>query len=242
MAENEIEFAEDVELYLEEVRRIPLLGAQEFHTLLLRAADGDEDAQLELVNANLRLVVNIARKYAGQGVAFSDLIQEGNIGLMKAVKKFTTKGSATFIDYAEKCIEKAIVRGLREMEQTAQVSLDTPVDEQAYSDKDEYAVEGDFVEGLTLMDFVEDNESPTHFDRVNNSQMRELLREVLRTLTPHERKVLSLRFGLEDGHAHSPDEVAKIFKVGSNAVAAIETKALRKLREPDCFKKLKDFY
>lgn len=242
MAENEIEFAENVELYLEEVRRIPLLSAQEFHTLLLRAADGDEDAQLELVNANLRLVVNIARNYAGKGVAFSDLIQEGNIGLMKAVKKFTTKGSATFIDYAEECIEQAIVRGLREMEQTAQVSLDTPVDEQAYSDKDEYAVEGDFVEGLTLMDFVEDNETPTHFDRVNNSQMRELLREVLRTLTPHERKVLSLRFGLEDGHAHSPDEVAKIFKVGSNAVAAVETKALRKLRESDCFKKLKDFY
>ena len=242
MAENEIEFAEDVEIYLEEVRRIPLLGAQEFHTLLLRAADGDEDAQLELVNANLRLVVNIARNYAGKGVAFSDLIQEGNIGLMKAVKKFTTKGSATFIEYAEECIEKAIVRGLREMEQTAQVSLDTPVDEQTYSDKDEFAVEGDFVEGLTLMDFVEDNETPTHFDRVNDSQMRELLREVLRTLTPHERKVLSLRFGLEDGHSHSLDEVAKIFKVGSNAVAAVETKALRKLREPDCFKKLKDFY
>lgn len=242
MAENEIEFAEDVELYLEEVRQIPLLGAQEFHTLLLRAADGDEDAQLELVNANLRLVVNIARNYAGQGVAFSDLIQEGNIGLMKAVKKFATKGSATFIDYAEDCIEKAIVRGLREMEQSAQVSLDTPVDEQAYNDKDEYAVEGDFVEGLTLLDFVEDNETPTHFDRMNNSQMRELLREVLRTLTPHERKVLSLRFGLEDGHAHSPDDVAKIFKVGTNAVAAVEAKALRKLRESDCFKKLKDFY
>ena len=242
MAENEIEFAENVELYLEEVRRIPLLSAQEFHTLLLRAADGDEDAQLELVNANLRLVVNIARNYAGQGVAFSDLIQEGNIGLMKAVKKFSTKGSATFIDYAEECIEQAIVSGLREMEQSAQVSLDTPVDEQAYSAKDEYAVEGDFVEGLTLLDFVEDNETPTHFDRMNNSQMRDLLREVLRTLTPHERKVLSLRFGLEDGHAHSQDEVAKIFKVGTNAVAAVETKALRKLRESDCFKKLKDFY
>lgn len=242
MAGNEIEFSEDVEIYLEEVRRIPLLGAQEFHTLLLRAADGDEDAQLELVNANLRLVVNIARNYAGQGVAFSDLIQEGNIGLMKAVKKFTTKGSATFIDYAEECIEKAIVRGLREMEQTAQVSLDTPIDERTYSDKDEYADESDFIEGLTLLDFVADNETPTHFDRVNNSQMRELLREVLRTLTPHERKVLSLRFGLEDGHVHSSDEVAKIFKVGNNAVAAVETKALRKLRESDCFKKLKDFY
>ena len=242
MASNEIEFSEDVELYLEEVRRIPLLGAQEFHTLLLRAADGDEDAQLELVNANLRLVVNIARNYAGQGAAFSDLIQEGNIGLMKAVKKFSTKGSATFIEYAEECIEKAIVRGLREMNLSAQVSLDTPIDEQAYTAKDEFAVEGDFVEGLTLLDFVEDSATPTHFERVNYSQMRELLREAMHTLTPHERKVLSLRFGLEDGRAHSFDEVAKIFKVGVNTIQGIESKALHKLRHPERSKKLRDFY
>ena len=242
MAGNEIEYSEDVEVYLEEVRQIPLLSAQEFHILLLRAADGDEDAQLELVNANLRLVVNIARNYIGQGVAFSDLIQEGNIGLMKAVKKFTTKGVSTFIEYAEDCIEAAIVNGLREMEQTAPISLDTPIDERTYKDKDAFAVEGDFVEGLTLMDFVEDSETPTHFDRVNNLQMRELLREVLYTLTPHERKVLSLRFGLEDGHARSLDEVAKIFKVGNSTVQAVETKALRKLRQTADSKKLRDFY
>ncbi|MBR7025429.1 MAG: sigma-70 family RNA polymerase sigma factor [Selenomonadaceae bacterium] len=238
----EKEFLEDVELYLEEVQQIPRLGAQEFHMLLLRAADGDEDAQLELVNANLRLVVNIAQKYVGQGVAFSDLIQEGNIGLMKAVKKFSTKGSTTFIEYAEECIESAIVRGLRELDQTAQVSLDTPIDERTYNDKDKFAVEGDFVEGLTLADFMEDNETPNHFDRLNYLQMRELLREVMNTLTPHEKKVLSLRFGLEDGRARSLDEVAKIFKVGINTIQAVEAKALRKLRHPDCSSKLKDFY
>jgi len=239
---DEIEFSEDVEIYLEEVRQIPPLGAQEFHTLLLRAADGDEDAQLELVNANLRLVVNIARNYVGQGVPFPDLIQEGNIGLMKAVKKFATKGSATFIEYAEECIESAIVRGLREMENTAQVSLDTPIDERTYNDKDTYAVEGDFVEGMTLADFVEDSKTPTHFERVNHLQMRELLGEVLNTLTPHERKVLSLRFGLEDGRMRTPEEVAKIFKVSGDNVQAVENKALRKLRNPDCSTKLKDFY
>ncbi|MBR4642482.1 MAG: sigma-70 family RNA polymerase sigma factor [Selenomonadaceae bacterium] len=238
----ENEFLEDVEIYLEEVQQIPLLGAQEFHMLLLRAADGDEDAQLELVNANLRLVVNIAQKYVGQGVAFSDLIQEGNIGLMKAVKKFSTKGSTTFIEYAEECIESAIVRGLREFEQTAQVSLDTPIDERTYNDKDKFAVEGDFIEGLTLADFMEDDETPNHFDRLNYLQMRELLREVMNTLTPHEKKVLSLRFGLEDGRARSLDEVAKIFKVGNNTIQAVEAKALRKLRHPDCSLKLKDFY
>lgn len=229
---------EDVKIYLEEVKRIPLLGAQEFHTLLLRAADGDEDAQLELVNANLRLVVNIARKYIGQGAAFSDLIQEGNIGLMKAVKKFSTKGSATFIEYAEECIEAAIASGLREMNSDAQVSLDTPIDERTYNDKDKFAVEGDYVEGLTLCDFVEDNETPTHFDRVNYLQMKEFLREAMDTLTPHEKKVLSLRFGLEDGRAYSLDEVAKIFKVSAGSIQVVEVKALKKLRQPS----LRDFY
>ncbi|MBQ4404208.1 MAG: sigma-70 family RNA polymerase sigma factor [Selenomonadaceae bacterium] len=236
------EFLDDVAIYLEEVRRIPLLSAQKFHTLLIRAADGDEEAQLELVSANLRLVVNIARNYIDQGVSFSDLIQEGNIGLMKAVKKFSTKGSATFIEYAEECIEKSIVRGLREMNPSAHVSLDTPIDERTYNDKDKFAVEGDFVEGLTLADFVEDSATPTHFDRMNYLQMRELLGEAMNTLTPHERKVLSLRFGLEDGRTRTLDELAKIFKVSSDNIQSVEIKALRKLRQPDCSTRLRDFY
>ena len=241
MSENETEFIEDVEIYLEEVRRIPLLSAQEFHTLLMRAAEGDEDAQLELVNANLRLVVNIARNYINQGAAFSDLIQEGNIGLMKAVRKFATKGSATFTEYAEECIEKAIVRGLREMNQS-EVSLDTPVDERTYNAQEKFADEGDFVEGMTLADFVEDSKIPDHFDRVNRLQMAELLREVLKTLTPHEKKVLSLRFGLEDGRSRSLDEIAKIFRVSNFAVQNVESKALGKLRNPVHSAKLRDFY
>lgn len=235
------EFSEDVELYLEEVRQIPLLSAQEFHTLLLRAADGDEEAQMELVNANLRLVVNIARNYSGYGVALSDLIQEGNIGLMKAVRKFSTKGSDSFIEYAEECIEAAIVRGLREME-PAQFSLDTPIDERTYNDRDKFAVEGDFIEGLTLADLVEDSKTPTHFDHVNNLQRNDLLSEALDTLTAHEKKVLSLRFGFEDGKSRTVDEVAKVFKVSRDNVQAIEAKALGKIRQSHCSSKLKDFY
>ena len=242
MVADEIDFFDDVEIYLEEVKRIPLLSAQKFHTLLLRAADGDEDAQIELVNANLRLVVNIARNYVGHGAAFSDLIQEGNIGLMKAVKKFSTKGSATFIEYAEECIEAAIVRGLRELNYYEQVSLDTPIDERTYSDKDRFADEDDFIEGLTLADLVEDSKTPTHFEHLNRLQMRELLGEVLDTLTPHEKKVLSLRFGLEDGRARSFDEIAKLFKVSDTAIKNVEDKALLKLRHPDHSTKLRDFY
>ena len=205
MAGNE-EFMEDVEIYLEEVRRIPLLTAQEFHTLLLRAADGDEEAQLDLVNANLRLVVKIARNYTGQGVALSDLIQEGNIGLMKAVRKFATKGSTTFIEYAEECIEKAIIGGLREMNSSAQ-----------------------FLRG-----------TPKHFERTR--QMNELLSEVLDILTPHERKILSLRFGLEDGRARTLDEVGKIFSVGGTAIQGVEMNALGKIRQTARAAKLRDFY
>ena len=236
---NTIE-AGDIEIYLEEVKRIPLLSAQEFHTLLIRAASGDENAQLELVNANLRLVVEVAKNYVGHGIAFSDLIQEGNVGLIKAVKKFSTKGSATFTEYAETCIEAAIVRSLRETEQ-AQLSLDTPVDERAYVDRDKFAVEGDFVEGLTLADFVAD-ETPTHFDRLSFSQLRELLGEAMSVLSAHEKKILSLRFGLEDGRARSLDEIAKIFKVGNERIRQIEVKALNKLRQHERMHKLREFY
>ena len=234
--------AEDIEIYLEEVKRIPLLSAQEFHTLLIRSADGDEDAQTELVNANLRLVVEVAKNYVGHGTAFSDLIQDGNVGLIKAVKKFSTKGSATFTEYAETCIEAAIVRSLRETEQTAQVSLDTPIDERAYVARDKFAGEGDFVEGLTLGDFVEDSKTPTHFDRLSFSQLREILGEALESLSVHEKKILSLRFGLEDGRMHSFDEVAKIFKVGSERIRQVESKALKKLRQHERTHKLREFY
>ena len=231
----------DVEIYLEEVKRIPRLDAQEFHTFLLRAADGDEDAQVALVNANLHLVVNIAQNYIGHGVAFSDLIQEGNIGLLKAAKKFSTKGSATFVEYAEDCIEKAIVDGLQELE-PASVSLDTPIDERDYSDRESFDDESDFVDGMTLGDFVEDKNMPERFERVSRLQMRELLGEVLNTLTPHERKILSLRFGLDDGHIRTPDEIAKILKVSDGKVHDVENKALLKLRHPTYSRKLRDFY
>ncbi|MBR2520400.1 MAG: sigma-70 family RNA polymerase sigma factor [Selenomonadaceae bacterium] len=233
--------AGDIEIYLEEVKRIPLLSAQEFHTLLIRSAQGDEDAQTELVNANLRLVVEVAKNYVGHGTAFSDLIQEGNVGLIKAVKKFSTKGSATFTEYAENCIESAIVRNLRETAQNTQISLDTPVDERAFVARDKFAQEGDYVEGLTLADFVEDK-TPTHFDRLSFSQLREILGEALESLSAHEKKILSLRFGLEDGRAYSIDEVAKIFKVTPEHIRQVETKALKKLRQHERTHKLREFY
>lgn len=230
---------EDVQIYLEEVERIPLLSAQEFHTLLTRAGAGDEEAQTELVNANLRLVVNIARKYIGRGAAFSDLIQEGNIGLLKAVKKFSTKGSPTFIEYAQECIEKAIQRGLKELRGGRGVSLDTPIDERTYEAEDKYAVEGDYVEGLTLRDLVADRDAPTHFERMDKQQLAELLHEAIKHLTMTEKKILALRFGLTGGRAHSAEEVARILKMRPDSLRSIESAALKKLSGAE---RLRDFY
>ena len=229
----------ELELYLAEVEQIPLLSAQEFHTLLTRAGNGDEHAQTELVNANLRLVVDIARKYIGRGAALSDLIQEGNIGLLKAVKKFSTKGSPTFIEYAEECIEKAIVRGLRELRGDRGVSLDTPIDERTYEAEDKYAVEGDYVEGLTLLDLVADMDAPTHFEQMDREQLTELLREAMRHLTMTEKKILVLRFGLSGSKVFSAEEVAKILKLSLESLRSIEADALKKLRGAEW---LRDFY
>ena len=201
----------EAEIYLEEVKRIPLKSAQEIHTLLLRSAAGDEAAQLELVNANLRLVVDCARKYVGHGVPFADLIQEGNIGLMKAVKKFSTKGSTTFIEYAQECIEKAIVRGLREMIYSAEVEL--PTDET--------------VENLTLTDLVTDGE--ISFERLNNMELTENLRAALDTLTTQEKKILALHYGLGNKRACSWEEVAEIFNVSPDNLREVELSALKKL-------------
>ena len=215
---------EEAQIYLEEIEQIPLLSAQEFHTLLTRAAVGDETAQMELVNANLRLVVECARNYVGQGAPFSDLIQEGNIGLMKAVKKFSTKAPTTFIEYARDCIEAAIEQGLRELKATESVLPNMAIKE--YKHKSESA-------GLSLVDLLMEEES-----RLNRKQLTELLREALDTLTMQEKKILVLRFGLGRRRTYSAEEVAAIFKISPNALQAIEMAALKKLSNSERLKKL----
>ncbi|MBR4152607.1 MAG: sigma-70 family RNA polymerase sigma factor [Selenomonadaceae bacterium] len=223
---------EEARLYLEEIEQIPLLSAQEFHTLLLRSAAGDENAQMELVNANLRLVVDCARNYVGQGAPFSDLIQEGNIGLLKAVKKFSTKGAATFTEYAQECIEAAIVHGLRELKTEETLLLDTPIEKSAYNDEEDY------VEGMTLADLLADEETPKALDRLNRSQLIEFLREAMKVLTMREKKILVLRFGLDNRRACTTEEVARILKISPETLRAIEANALKKLSRSE---RLKEF-
>ncbi|MBC7338589.1 MAG: RNA polymerase sigma factor RpoD [Firmicutes bacterium] len=284
-AEEDLEVPEGIALddpvrmYLKEIGRVPLLTAEEEVELAKRIEQGDEEARRRLAEANLRLVVSIAKKYVGRGMLFLDLIQEGNLGLIKAVEKFDYRKGYKFSTYATWWIRQAITRAIadqartiripvhmvetinklirvsrqllqelgrdplpeelaaemdipvervREIQKIAQepVSLETPIGEE---------------EDSHLGDFIEDEEAPAPADAASYLLLREQLDEVLDTLSPRERDVLRLRFGLDDGRPRTLEEVGQIFKVTRERIRQIEAKALRKLRHPSRSKKLKDF-
>ena len=268
-----------VRTYLREIGRVPLLNAEGEVELARRIEEGDEEAKHLLAQANLRLVVSIARRYVGRGMAFLDLIQEGNLGLIKAVEKFDYRKGFKFSTYATWWIRQAITRAIadqartiripvhmvetinkmvrvqrsllqelgreptaeeiademevspervREILKVAQepVSLETPIGEEADSH---------------LGDFIEDEDAPAPAEAASYLLLREQLGEVLSSLTPRERRVLELRFGLDDGRARTLEEVGQAFGVTRERIRQIEAKALRKLRHPSRSKKLKDY-
>ena len=268
-----------VRVYLKEIGRVPLLSSEEEIDLAIRIADDDEKAKRRLVNANLRLVVSIAKRYVGRGMQFLDLIQEGNLGLLKAAEKFDYTKGFKFSTYATWWIRQAITRAIADQARTIRipvhmvetinkvkktssqllhknghdpsaeeiaeelnmspdkvreilrlsqepVSLETPIGEE---------------EDSHLGDFIPDDEALSPADAASISLLKEQLAEVLKTLTPREEKVLSLRFGLEDGHPRTLEEVGKEFNVTRERIRQIEAKALRKLRHPSRSKKLRDF-
>ena len=268
-----------VKVYLKEIGRIPLLTPEEEIELAIRIADGDEEAKKKLAESNLRLVVSIAQRYVGRGMQFLDLIQEGNLGLIKAVDKFDYTKGFKFSTYATWWIRQAITRAIadqartiripvhmvetinkvkktnsqllhkngrdptpeeiaaeidmpvekvREILRVAQepVSLETPIGEE---------------EDSHLGDFIPDDDALAPADAASQLLLKEQLADVLTTLTEREAKVLSLRFGLEDGHPRTLEEVGKEFNVTRERIRQIEAKALRKLRHPSRSKKLKDF-
>ncbi len=268
-----------VRVYLKEIGRVPLLTSEEEIELSIRIADGDEKAKQRLAEANLRLVVSIAKRYVGRGMQFLDLIQEGNLGLIKAVDKFDYTKGFKFSTYATWWIRQAITRAIadqartiripvhmvetinkvkktssqllhkngrdpsaeeiaeeldmtpdkvREILRLAQepVSLETPIGEE---------------EDSHLGDFIPDDDALSPADAASISLLKEQIAEVLKTLTPREEKVLSLRYGLDDGHPRTLEEVGKEFNVTRERIRQIEAKALRKLRHPSRSKKLKDF-
>ena len=268
-----------VRVYLKEIGRVPLLTSEEEIELAIRISDDDKKAKQRLAEANLRLVVSIAKRYVGRGMQFLDLIQEGNLGLIKAVEKFDYTKGFKFSTYATWWIRQAITRAIADQARTIRIpvhmvetinkvkktstqllhknghdpspeeigiELDMPADkvrEILRLAQEPVSLETPIgeEEDSHLGDFIPDDEALSPADAASISVLKEQLAEVLQTLTPRESKVLKLRFGLEDGHPRTLEEVGKEFNVTRERIRQIEAKALRKLRHPSRSKKLRDF-
>ncbi|KXZ39742.1 RNA polymerase primary sigma factor [Alkalithermobacter thermoalcaliphilus JW-YL-7 = DSM 7308] len=274
-----ISIDDPVRMYLKEIGKIPLLTAQEEIELAKRMEKGDETAKKRLVEANLRLVVSIAKRYVGRGMLFLDLIQEGNLGLIKAVEKFDYSKGYKFSTYATWWIRQAITRAIADQARTIRIPVHMVetinklirVSRQLLQElgreprPDEIAEQMDLPEDKIreilkiaqepvsletpigeeedshLGDFIPDEDAPAPAEAAAYSLLKEQIEEVLKDLNERERKVLKLRFGLEDGRARTLEEVGKEFEVTRERIRQIEAKALRKLRHPSRSKKLKDY-
>jgi len=295
VADLESSLDDPVRMYLREIGRVPLLSAEEEVRLAQRMergkverlkampnrryVDDGEEAQRRLTEANLRLVVSVAKKYIGRGMSLLDLIQEGNIGLIRAVEKFDYTKGYKFSTYATWWIRQAITRAIADQARTIRipvhmvetinrlirisrrllqdlgreptseeiaeqmeisaekvreiikvsqepVSLETPIGEEDDSH---------------LGDFIEDHTALAPADAASHQLLKEQVEDVLDSLTERERKVLQLRFGLDDGRSRTLEEVGKEFHVTRERIRQIEAKALRKLRHPSRSRKLKDY-
>ena len=268
-----------VRMYLKEIGRVPLLTPDEEVDLARRMSDGDQEAKNRMTESNLRLVVSIAKRYVGRGMQFLDLIQEGNLGLIKAVDKFDYTKGYKFSTYATWWIRQAITRAIADQARTIRIpvhmvetinkvirvsrqllqelghdptaeeiaeEMNLPVDEV----RDILKIAQEPVsletpigeeEDSHLGDFIPDEEASEPAEAASFALLREQLDEVLDTLTPREKKVLELRFGMTDGRTRTLEEVGKEFNVTRERIRQIEAKALRKLRHPSRSKKLKDF-
>lgn len=276
---NDVNVEDPVKVYLKDIGRVPLLSMDEEVELAKRMQNGDEEAKRKLSEANLRLVVNIAKRYTGRGMLFLDLIQEGNLGLMKAVEKFDYTRGYRFSTYATWWIRQAITRAIADQARTIRIPVHmvetiqkltrttrllvqelgrdpTPAEiaeEMGVSEERVREIQRINLEPVSLetpigeeddshlTDFIEDVNATAPQDVASFTILKEHLLAVLDTLTPREEMVLRLRYGLEDGHPRTLEEVGKEFGVTRERIRQIEAKALRKLRHPSRSKKLKEY-
>ena len=265
--------------YLYEIGKIPLLTGEEEVILAKRIADGDEEASKLLITANLRLVVSIAKKYSKSNLELLDLIQEGNIGLMRAVEKFDYQKGFKFSTYATWWIRQAITRAIADQARTIRIPVHMIETINKYSkvssqlatklgrpatDEEiaaEMEIELDKVAEIKkirqnptslstpigeekdskLQDIIEDDWSQSPEDYATSEYLKDQLRTILDSLQDRERRVLSLRFGLDDGVSRTLEEVGKEFGVTRERIRQIEAKALKKLKEKSAQQRLDDY-
>ncbi len=271
--------SDPVRMYLKEIGMYPLLSSDEELELAKRKTEGDEEAKQRLIESNLRLVVSIAKRYTGRGMSFLDLVQEGNLGLIKGVEKFDYTKGYKLSTYATWWIRQSVTRALADQARTIRVpvhmvetinkmskmqrklTLDLGYEPSISELADALGVSEQKVmeimqisrepasletpigeeDDSNLGDFVADTNTVTPETNVENVMLREEIDNLLKDLKERERQVIIMRFGLEDGHSRTLEEVGKEFNVTRERIRQIESKALRKLRIPMRSRKIKDF-
>jgi RNA polymerase primary sigma factor len=270
---------DSVRMYLREIGKIPLINHEKEIELAKKIEKGDKKAKKDLAEANLRLVVSIAKRYIGRGLDLLDLIEEGNTGLLRAVEKFDYTRGYKFSTYATWWIRQAITRAIADQSRTIRIPVHMvetinkmirterqlvmelgrePLPEEIAAemgmdvDKVNYImkIKQDTIplespvgeeEDSVLADFIEDSESQTPVEVATYELLKEHIKEVLDLLTPREQKILRMRFGLDDGKAHTLEETGQEFGVTRERIRQIEAKALAKLKKHRDSKKLRDY-
>lgn len=272
---------DSIQMYLREIGKVSLLSSEEEMQLAKRKERGDSEAARRLIEANLRLVVSIAKKFTGRSLTLLDLIQEGNLGLFRAVEKFNYRKGYKFSTYATWWIRQAITRALADQSRTIRIPVHMvetinkyqqvergliqqlgrePLPEEIAAEMGETvekvlhikkisqetvsletSVGDDDSEDSTLGDFIEDEKSITPDRMAALRLLRDHVKEVLDELPAREQKILEMRFGLNDGVAHTLEEVGQEFGVTRERIRQIEAKALEKIKDHHGMRKLKDY-